>query len=166
MEKFLGEEALPIAGLLAGCFVHDLKNRLQVVLANCESFKATEQKRYFENAKKGMLGILRSSEEFLSLIRSKKPKMVLFRLSSLFEELKTFLSPYLRRKGTRLSTRGDASVQMDRSLLRAALMNLIVNAVEAGASKILVGVDVKDDSLILSVDDNGKPLKTTEEGVG
>jgi|GEM_PF-3226185 len=163
---FLGETGITRAGIMMSCFVHDLRNRLQVILENCEAFKNSGDIRYFNRAKKAVLGIMNSCEDFLALVRFRRLKLRYISLKSVLGELKTFLNPYLQKNNAKLHTSGDARLVAERSLIKSALLNLIINAVEAGARNVVVSVLENENSVILNVDDDGKKFDVKNEGLG
>ena len=197
MGGVLFENGAHVASTLLGCFVHDLRNRLQMLVSSCAQKKAEEEHGdVLSDIEEGLLLLWRDVENFLSLIRRKSVRFSYVSIRSLLEDIARFTRPFLRDRGVRLRIGGDAtrtrpsgvSVTEDTalgakrvssgsggisaevfgepSLLRSAILNLIVNAVEAGAKEVVVAVYDRPDCVVITVDDDGHPFDSDSYGLG
>jgi len=81
-------------------------------------------------------------------------------LVSLAKEIAQLVGPEAANKGVRLdveSSEDQALIRADHSLLRQAVMNIVVNGVEAlsGQGTVRIGVSADGNARVLSVSDNG-----------
>lgn len=159
MRGILREEGFYVTGILTGCFVHDLCNRLQILIDGYEDGGRSD-------ILEALYGLQESVKEFLSLVRHREIEFVPVDFRGLIEDVSRFLRPYLRRKGVKLRTGGYAEASAEPLLIRSALLNLVVNAVEAGAKEVVIAVYEHPDCVLVTVDDDGRPFAPTSYGLG
>lgn len=167
MRGIVFEDGAHVAAALLGCFVHDLCNRLQMLVCRCSDKDASrENGETLSDVEEGLLSLREDVERFLSLMRKKCVRFSSVDFRSLLEDVGKFVRPFLRRNGVRLRINGEGEAFAEPALLRSALLNLIVNAVEAGAKEVVIAVQEEVDDVVVTVDDDGRPFDCTENGLG
>lgn len=94
---------------------------------------------------------------FLRFARPREAKPRELDLDRLLDELKTFIAPVAAKDNVTLDfpdTTG-VVVRTDGDLLKQALLNVILNSFEVGASRVAVTAEAKDGEVVISVRDDG-----------
>lgn len=97
---------------------------------------------------------------FLRFARPKVPKAQQIELSRVLAELETFIAPVAATSDVTLEfqTIRDVVVETDGDLLKQALLNVILNSLEAGAHRVEIVAEERGDDVIISVRDDGPGL--------
>src|SRR5881397_3268464 len=100
------------------------------------------------------------TEEYLAFARFPRPHFEEESVSELVQELADFVRPVATRQGLRVRVEIDPSVPMmeiDRGLLRQAVLNLVKNGLEALSSggELTIGSRLEGESVEISVSDTG-----------
>jgi two-component system sensor histidine kinase HydH len=97
---------------------------------------------------------------FLRFARPKVPKGQQLELSRVLAELETFIAPVAATSDVTLEfqTIRDVVVETDGDLLKQALLNVILNSLEAGAHRVEIVAEERDDGVVISVRDDGPGL--------
>ncbi len=101
--------------------------------------------------------------EFLRFARPPRLKLETVQVKSLLSDLATFLAPEVGRKGVTLNLaleRGPSFVDADNFQLKHAVLNLILNAVQATppGGAVIVETGQQDDRLSIDVRDSGEGI--------
>jgi two-component system sensor histidine kinase HydH len=94
---------------------------------------------------------------FLRFARPKEPNPRELNLSRLLADLETFIIPVAAASGVKLDFKKtpDVALKTDGDLLKQALLNVILNSLEAGASRVEINAEDRDDEVVISVTDDG-----------
>ncbi len=94
---------------------------------------------------------------FLRFARPKEPNPRELSLSRLLADLETFIIPVAAGNGVKLEFKKtpDVALWTDGDLLKQALLNVILNSLEAGASRAEITAEDRDDEVVISVIDDG-----------
>ena len=97
---------------------------------------------------------------FLRFARPKVPKTQELKLGHVLADLKTFIAPVAATSGVTLEfgPGSDVAVKTDPDLLKQALLNVILNSFEAGASRVDVVAEDRGDNVVVTVRDDGPGL--------
>jgi signal transduction histidine kinase len=97
---------------------------------------------------------------FLRFARPKVPKGRKVELSRILTELETFIAPVAATSDVTLAfhTVRDVVVETDADLLKQALLNVILNSLEAGARRVEIFAEERGDDFVISVRDDGPGL--------
>ncbi len=142
-EKRLQDQYTEIA-TLAGQLAHEIKNPLSTISMNVELLaedfaqpQNQRERRALERIKRVQreCGRLQSLlDDFLGFARAQPQNLEEYPLDRFLEELLEFLAPQARRHGVEVVQLFDSDlppVRIDRQYLRAAIMNLLLNALQA-----------------------------------
>jgi two-component system sensor histidine kinase PilS (NtrC family) len=116
---------------------------------------------------------------FLRFARPKVPVARELKVGSVLTDLETFITPVAAAGGAALEFKvaDDLTVNTDPDLLKQALLNVILNSLEAGAGRVDVTAEDCGDEVVVTVRDDGPGLaeparafepfySTKEEGSG
>ena len=169
-EELRNRERLSSLGMLAAEVAHEVRNPLAVVRMLWHSAVrglpvSGDQARDLEriDAKLGQMNTI--LDRILSLARSADPEMQELDAAELAEEVmlltRTKLATARIRPELKVPARGTAKIRGDRSLLEQALLNLVLNAVEAmpAGGDLRIEARQGDDGVILAVQDQGPGMK-------
>ncbi|NIT35946.1 MAG: hypothetical protein GTN49_05515 [candidate division Zixibacteria bacterium] len=94
---------------------------------------------------------------FLRFARPKEPNARELKLSRLWADLETFIIPVAAASSVRLDFKktADVALRTDGDLLKQALLNVILNSLEAGASRVEITAEERDEEVVISVTDDG-----------
>jgi signal transduction histidine kinase len=163
------ERLAQLGNLLAG-FAHEVRNplstiglNLQLVLEEFEQAESARDKRTYkrlavvEEEVKRLRSIL---EEFLRFARSPELKLQVAELNGLLQGLVDFMAPEMREKGIALRfypEGGSVHSRVDRDQIRAAVLNLLRNALDAcrPGDQVLVSLRREGDEAVVRVTDTG-----------
>lgn len=163
---FLKENLARLGEMVAG-IAHEFRNGLATILGNArllERAASDEEDRQVARALVDETTALsRVVTEFLQFARQESPRLETLDLAHLAREVAGELATRARASGVSVDVRGDSCpIQGDDLLLRKALVNLVLNAIEAAASHgtegggvVHVEITSDPDSAILRVSDNG-----------
>ena len=160
--KLQAERDLALLGKMAGSFAHELRNSLNRVFLELQSFGIPTSNTYLSEELRKMLKWL---EDILLFQKEIKVKMDMFRSEDFLLEIQLFFAG-LNKKGVqfRLSSEVD-ELCGDRFWLKKALENLIKNAYDAvkEGGTIEVSLQKDGDTFTVSVLDDGEPLPSSLE---
>jgi signal transduction histidine kinase len=103
------------------------------------------------------------TEEYLAFARFPRPQFDEESINALLEELADFVRPVALRQGLRVRVETDPAVptmEVDRALLRQAVMNLVKNAFEAlsAGGEVTIASRLDDEVVEISVSDTGQGI--------
>jgi len=174
-EELRNRERLSSLGMLAAEVAHEVRNPLAVIrmlwhtaIRGLQPSEAQAKDLNLIEAKLAQMnGIL---DRILNLARSADPEIGAVDGTDLMEEVslltRTKLSVARIRLTKKVPPRGEAVIRGDRPQLEQAVLNLVLNAVEAmpKGGELRLGVQSREESILLSVQDSGRgmPKKITE----
>ena len=161
---------LALVGQMLAQITHEVRNPLNALSLNAELL-ADEVTSLPETRKDEGLDILRTmtseiqrleevTEHYLSLVRRPAPLPGQHVPNEVVEGVVKLLDEELKRSGVKLSVSGPQldAIEMDEGQLRRALMNVVRNAVEAGAKEVKIGLRIDQAHLFIDVTDDGEGM--------
>lgn len=140
---------------------HEIKNPLNAMALHLEVLKSRmeEAEPEVEVISREIKRLDHVVKTFLNFNRPLELKMDTMNLSALAEEVATLVAPDAKSKGINLQTEigGDAWISGDQDLIKQAVLNVVVNAIEAmgeGGELKIAAASVDGDSMIV-VSDTG-----------
>ena len=168
-EELRNRERLSSLGMLAAEVAHEVRNPLAVIrmlwhtaLRGLQTSEAQGRDLHLIEAKLAQMnGIL---DRVLNLARSADPEIGAVDGTDLMEEVslltRTKLSTARIRVTKKVPPRGEAVIRGDRPQLEQAVLNLVLNAVEAmpEGGELRLGVQTREGNVLLSVQDSGRGM--------
>ena len=168
-EELRNRERLSSLGMLAAEVAHEVRNPLAVIrmlwhtaLRGLQTSEAQGRDLHLIEAKLAQMnGIL---DRVLNLARSADPEIGAVDGTDLMEEVslltRTKLSTARIRVTKKVPPRGEAVIRGDRPQLEQAVLNLVLNAVEAmpEGGELRLGVQMREGNVLLSVQDSGRGM--------
>lgn len=164
-------ERLATIGKMAAHITHEIRNPLSSIGLNVELLEeevaaasaSGEAPQLLSAIKQEVERLSRISEQYLSVARRPRPRLMPERAGDLVRELVAFVRPELDRAGVSIQVRcegdTDDEIPLDESQIRQALLNLIRNAREAtpkgGHIDIFVERPPSSNTVTLRVEDTG-----------
>ena len=169
-EKLVEAERMATVGRLSLKVAHEVRNPIAAIGLNAELLGDIVQDHpgAQRNEAIGLVGSIREqvsaldalTEEYLAFARFPKAQFEEDSVNEMVRAVTEFVRPLAGRQGTTVSVATDDSIpamEIDRSLLRQAVLNLIKNGLEAASQGGTLSVTTRrlDDSVELSVSDTG-----------
>jgi signal transduction histidine kinase len=170
-QELLVAERMATVGRLSLKVAHEVRNPISAIELNAELLRDIARARAGEADMDEASGIIASiqeqvktldglTEEYLTFARFPRPNFEEESVADLVEELADFVRPLATRQGLTVRTETDRSMPMmeiDRGLLRQAVLNLVKNAMEAlsRGGEIVLTAAGRGDHVDVSVADTG-----------
>jgi signal transduction histidine kinase len=169
-QKLVEAERMATVGRLTLKVAHEVRNPIAAIGLNAELLGDIVQDHpgAQRNEAIGLIGSIREqvsaldalTEEYLAFARFPKAQFEDDSVNDMVRAVTEFVRPLAGRQGTTVSVATDATIpamEIDRSLLRQAVLNLIKNGLEAASQGGTLSVTTRrlDDSVELSVSDTG-----------
>ncbi len=165
-------------GLLSSGLAHEIKNPINSIQMNLQLLEEEivtggkddgEFRSWLVPVRREIKRLERLVNDFLMFSRPLKPKLEACPLSGLLESLVLLVKEEAKRKHVLLEVVVDdekAMVETDEDLLRSALLNLLLNAIQASEDpgKVTLKGSVKDATVHIDVSDEGKGIPEEERG--
>ncbi|HEY3448356.1 MAG TPA: ATP-binding protein [Myxococcales bacterium] len=193
--KLIQAEKLSSIGMLASGVAHEINNPLMGVMGCVKALSehSVDEKRtrdYFEAVQDGLERIRGTVQSLLDFARQRPPSPSALDAAEVIDSVTRLLQPLARKKDVEVASSvrsGEAQVQVDRTQIMQALVNVVMNALQAvknggririavvrgsglGDEPRLVGLRVEDDGVGMPKDVVAKvcdPFFTTKpEGEG
>lgn len=157
------KERLAGVGTAVTKISHDLKNILATAMLESDRLDQSEDpevRRITSGLVKAIDRAIHLSTKTLRFAKEGPPKVerTTIHLASFLNEIRDALAPALNGSHVLVQSSEDLRTDADPDLLRRALENLIRNAVEAGATEVVITVEPEPESLCILVADNGPGL--------
>src|SRR6266849_6407248 len=170
-QELLVAERMATVGRLSLKVAHEVRNPISAIELNAELLRDLARARAGEPDMDEAAGIIASiqdqvktldglTEEYLQFARFPRPNFEEESVADLVVELAEFVRPLATRQGLTVRTETDRTMPMmeiDRGLLRQAILNLVKNAMEAlsRAGEIVLTSDMRGDHADIAVADTG-----------
>ena len=154
-------------GQMASHVAHEVRNNLVPVTLYLSLLRRrvagdAECGRIVDKIASGFTALDATVNDLLQFSSDRDPQREAFRISSLVEELFAALGPQLAAQGIRpaADVPERLSITADRHMLRRALLNLVLNAVDAmpGGGRVEIRAAARADAVELEVADTGGGL--------
>ena len=170
-QELLVAERMATVGRLSLRVAHEVRNPISAIELNAELLRDITRARAGEVDMDEASGIIASiqdqvktldglTEEYLTFARFPRPNFEEESVADLVEELAEFVRPLATRQGLTVRTETDRSMPMleiDRGLLRQAILNLVKNGMEvlSRGGEIVLTSSVRGTGVDISVADSG-----------
>jgi signal transduction histidine kinase len=169
-QELVVAERMATVGRLSLRIAHEVRNPISAIELNAEMLEDIVRARQDAEMKEaaGLVSAIRDqvtaldalTEEYLAFARFPRPHFEDESINHLVQELAEFIRPLATRQGLTLRVEVDPHVPMleiDRSLLRLAVLNLVKNGLEALSSggELTIGSRLDGESVEIAVSDTG-----------
>jgi two-component system, NtrC family, sensor histidine kinase HydH len=141
MERLLQEERLAAVGRLSSAIAHEIRNPVSAIVsalatASRNDLAASERQEMFQIAGKEAARLEKLTTDFLAYARPRGPQKVLSSVDDTLGYVADVCRPRASEKGVAISTEGPSgfTAEMDAAQVQQALVNLVMNAVEASSA--------------------------------
>lgn len=170
-QELVVAERMATVGRLSLRVAHEVRNPISAIELNAEMLEDIVRERSNDVDMKEAAGLVSAirdqvtaldalTEEYLAFARFPRPHFEEESINHLVQELADFIRPVATRQGLTLKVDVDRSVPMmeiDRGLLRQAVLNLVKNGLETLSSggELTIGSRFDGDAVEISVSDTG-----------
>lgn len=166
-EKLLAEEKLAAVGQLSSAIAHEIRNPVAMISS---SLKLAEKQNADSLLQREMLNIAtveakrleNLTTDFLAFARTKAPELKPVNIRELLEYAGSLSKARMAEKelNLRIECEADLTANADASQIQQALLNLLMNAIDAAPqnSEITIGAKKVDRNLTLSVENIGEKI--------
>jgi len=169
-QELVVAERMATVGRLSLKVAHEVRNPISAIELNAEMLEDIVRERSGDDMKEaaGLVTAIRDqvtaldalTEEYLAFARFPRPHFEDESVNHLVQELAEFVRPVATRQGLTLRVEVDPNVptmEIDRGLLRQAVLNLVKNGLEALSSggELTIGSRVDGDAVEIAVSDTG-----------
>jgi len=167
-ERLMFEEKLAVVGRLSSAVAHEIRNPVSIIAS---SLVTADRPEVGEQQRKEMLAIARIeaarlerlTSDFLSYARPSQPKRNPIALADVLGYIAEIASVHASKKDVRVSVESDDGLRanVDREQLQRALLNLLLNAIDATPVEGHVAVRCSRpsaQSVELQVENSGDPI--------
>jgi signal transduction histidine kinase len=173
-QELLVAERMATVGRLSLKVAHEVRNPISAIELNAEMLQDIVRARSGADMEEagGLVASIRDqvntldalTEEYLAFARFPRPHFEEESINHLVKELADFVRPVATRQGLTMHVETDESVPMmeiDRGLLRQAILNLVKNGLEAlsRGGELTIASRVTGDTVDITVSDTGAGIK-------
>lgn len=172
-ERLMVEEKLAVVGRLSSAVAHEIRNPVSIIAS---SLVIADRPEVGEQQRREMHAIARSeaarleklTSDFLSYARPSQPQRNLVALTDVLGYIAEIANVHASKKDIRISVESGEELRanVDREQLQRALLNLLLNAIDAtpvGGHVAVRGSRPSAQSVELQVENSGDPIP--EEGL-
>jgi len=164
-ERLLHEEKLAVVGRLSSAIAHEIRNPVAMIassIATAKQLSGAEREEMFDIASEEANRLSKLTTEFLDYASTRPPKMQEISLPDTIGYVADASRAHASSKGVHftVSVPAGISVRADEGQIQQALMNLLLNAVDASPADGTIGVRVEDgnQSVRIHVENSGKVI--------
>jgi signal transduction histidine kinase len=166
---------LSYLGLLSSGLAHEIKNPINSIQMNLQLLEEESEAAAGQADLKGLIGPIRKEfkrlerivNDFLAFARPIKPELAPVDVGLLLRDLASLVAEEARRLGISIEVDpGEVEpVESDEGLLRTALLNLVLNAIQAGEEgmRIRLGAERRGDLCHIDVEDDGAGIPEDQQ---
>jgi two-component system, NtrC family, sensor histidine kinase HydH len=167
-ERLMVEEKLAVVGRLSSAVAHEIRNPVSIIAS---SLVTADRPEVGEQQRREMLAIARSeaarleklTSDFLSYARPSQPKRNPVALADLLGYIAEVANVQASKRGIRIAVEGEDGLRanVDREQLQRAVLNLLLNAIDAtpvGGQVVIRGSRPSAQSVELQVENSGDPI--------
>lgn len=164
-ERLLREEKLAAVGRLSSAIAHEIRNPVAMIassIATAKQLSGGEREEMFDIASEEANRLSNLTTEFLDYARTRPPKLQEILLPDTIAYVADASRAHASKKGVHfaVSVPAGITVQADEGQLQQALMNLLLNAVDASPDDGTISVRVDDGNrnVRIHVENSGKVI--------
>lgn len=164
-EQLLREEKLAAVGRLSSAIAHEIRNPVAMIassIATAKQLSGAERDEMFEIASEEAERLSRLTTDFLDYASTRPPKLIETSVADTVAYVADASRAHASKKGIHFEVDGPAgvTVRADEGQLQQALMNLLLNAVDASPAdgKILVRVRNGNERVHINVENAGPAI--------
>jgi signal transduction histidine kinase len=167
-ERLVVEEKLAVVGRLSSAVAHEIRNPVSIIAS---SLVTADRPEVGEQQRREMLAIARSeaarleklTSDFLSYARPSQPKRNPVALADLIGYIAEVANVQASKRGIRIAVEGKDGLRanVDREQLQRAVLNLLLNAIDAtpvGGQVVIRSSRPSVQSVELQVENSGEPI--------
>ena len=156
-EQLVREERLAVVGRLSSAIAHEIRNPVAMIassIATARQLTGAEREEMFEIASEEANRLTQLTTEFLDYASTRPAKLCDTSLSDLVRYVADASRAYASEKHIQIESGipAEIDVRADPGQLQQALMNLVMNAIEASAAQGAIAVNVRDTGTEIHVD--------------
>jgi two-component system, NtrC family, sensor histidine kinase HydH len=166
-EQLLRDEKLAAVGRLSSAIAHEIRNPVAMIsssIATAKQLSGSEREEMFEIASEEANRLARLTTEFLDYASTRPPRMTEISITDTIAYVADASRAYASKKGVRFALNVPAGImaRADEGQLQQALMNLLLNAVDASPSNGAVVLRVKNGAAGTQIDVENAGTQITE----
>ena len=161
-EKLMQEERLAAVGRLSSAIAHEIRNPVSMIsssIATAQQLRGPEREEMFGVAAEEAARLVTLATDFLAYARPRPPVRVLNSVADTVAYVADACRAHASQKGVQLEVEasGDLMAESDPGQVQQALVNLVMNAVQASprGSTVLLHSYLCDDCARIDVENNG-----------
>lgn len=166
-EKLLQEEKLAAVGRLSSAIAHEIRNPVAMIsssLATAKQLSGSEREEMFEIAAEEAQRLVGLTTDFLAYARPRAPQLTTNSVSDTVLYVVDACRAHAGQKGVRLQAKVPETLmaETDSGQLQQALINLVMNAIDAAPRDGTVEVRARSESgqIWIDVENGGEPLES------
>ncbi|MBZ5705586.1 MAG: HAMP domain-containing histidine kinase [Acidobacteriia bacterium] len=164
-EKLLQEEKLAAVGRLSSAIAHEIRNPVSMIassLATAKQLSGPEREEMFEIASEEAARLVTLTTDFLAYARPRPPKLLPSPVTDTVAYVADACRAHASQKGVQLRVEAPETVvaAADTGQLQQALINLVMNAVEASPANGTVWLRVQNghERVCIDIENRGAPI--------
>ncbi len=168
-EKLLQEEKLAAVGRLSSAIAHEIRNPVAMIsssIATAKRLSGPEREEMFDIASDEATRLVTLTTEFLAYARPRPPKLTATSVADAVAYVADAARAHASEKGVHfdVETPPDLMAEMDSGQVHQALINLIINAVDASpaGSTVFLRSHNDDHRICIEVENTGQPIPQEE----
>ncbi len=168
-EKLLQEEKLAAVGRLSSAIAHEIRNPVAMIsssIATAKRLSGPEREEMFDIASDEAARLVTLTTEFLAYARPRPPKLMPTSVADAVAYVADAARAHASEKGVHfeVETLPTLTAQMDSGQVHQALLNLIINAVDASpaGSTVFLRSHAHDHRVSIDVENSGQPIPHEE----
>jgi signal transduction histidine kinase len=171
------QERLSYLGLLSSGLAHEIKNPLNSMQINLQMLMEDLESQGGQKEPLGLLTPISREvkrleqlvNEFLLYARPMRPHLANVQIRQIFQGISTLVGEEAKRRGVNIEISCPSNlpaVLADDSLLRTALMNLVLNSIQASgkSGSVLMKAEAHDRHIVIEVSDTGPGIPPDRQG--
>ena len=170
-EKLLHEEKLAAMGRLSSAIAHEIRNPVAMIassIATAKQSTGAEREEMFAIASDEAGRLSRLTTEFLDYASTRRPNATVTSIADTVAYIADASRAHASRKGLRfeLDVPETLSAKADAGQMQQALMNLVLNAVDASPANgtIVIRGRLEDQTVLIEVENSGSPIPASTLG--
>jgi two-component system, NtrC family, sensor histidine kinase HydH len=164
-ERLLQEERLAAVGRFSSAIAHEIRNPVAMIsssIATAKQLSGAEREEMFEIASAEAARLVTLTTEFLDYARPRTPSLEPTSLADTIHYITDASRAHARQKGLQIEVKVSdlLEVEADPGQLQQALMDLVLNAVDAAPANTLITLTAQrtDHRVCIDVENSGDPI--------